>query len=93
MPRPIKLKEAIQGVLLAAHPDALSAEEILDRLPARDALIAQCRIDVGVGARFAAASMVRNALAELGAEVQLSFQGGGLSAGDVRIVYRSTRAR
>jgi hypothetical protein len=65
----------VRRILQSAEPAFLTAYQILDRLPYRDELVAECAKGIrGSGAYHAAASMVREALVNhLGAEVHFDF--------------------
>jgi hypothetical protein len=89
------ITSAVRKILLQASPKFLTVEEVLTRLPLRDALIAQLtRRGEGVGAEQAALSMVRDALNFIGAEMQFAFDPArppkvkNETPEAVRIVYR-----
>jgi hypothetical protein len=71
-----EITAAVRSTLERNSPRYLSIEEVLELLPIRDQLITQlARNTDRVGARWAAMSMVRDALATLGAEMQFAFDG------------------
>ena len=82
-----RIKEEVRYVLDSVRPQALSPDEILDRLAFSRELIQECREQIGVGARFAAVSRVRDALGALGADVELNFEdsSGGKTS---KVVFR-----
>ena len=63
----------VRRVLERVRPLALTPDEILDRLPFARELLKECRMQIGVGARFAALSRVREALSSMGADIELNF--------------------
>jgi hypothetical protein len=71
---------AVRATLERNSPRYLSLEQVLEELPIRDELMTQLsRQSDRIGARWAATSMVRDALAAVGAEVQFAFDGKALS--------------
>ena len=83
-----QIQRAVRILLEAVHPAGLSPDEILDRLPFKKALIAQCRAEKAPDARVAAAAKVREGLAALGGAIEPDFD--EKASPNRRIIFRLT---